>query len=82
MIHEVALDEGRVRVYASDNVRVAGVRVSVLDGEGNLVEQGEATGLAAALGWWVYTPGSPPKAGGKLAVEARDLAGNVTRVGK
>jgi hypothetical protein len=94
VIHEVALDEGRVRVYASDNVRVAGVRVSILDEQGKLLEQGEAAGPSTgfrqaqptssgcALGWWVYTPGRLSGAGEKLVVEARDLAGNVTRAEK
>jgi hypothetical protein len=82
VIHEVELGEGRVHIYASDNVRVAGVRVLILDGEGKLLEQGEAAGPSTGSGWWEYTPGRLPGAGGKLVVEARDLAGNVTRAEK
>jgi hypothetical protein len=86
VIRKVEVGEGRVRVFASDNVRVAGVRVSIVDGEGKLREQGEAvgpsTGSGCAAGWWEYAAGRLPGVGEKVVVEARDLAGNVTRAEK
>jgi hypothetical protein len=94
VIHKVEVGEGRVCVFASDNVRVAQVRVSILDGEGKLREQGEAAGPSTgfrqaqptssgcASGWWEYAAGRLPGVGEKLVVEARDLAGNVTRAEK
>jgi len=84
VIHKVEVGEGRVRVFASDDARVAGVRVSILDGEGKVREQGEAVGPVqpGSSGWWEYAAGRLPGVGEKLVVEARDLAGNVTRAEK
>ena len=42
VIHEIERRGGRVRVRASDDVMVAKVRVSILDEEGNLLEEGYA----------------------------------------
>jgi hypothetical protein len=50
---------------------VAGVQVLILDEQGKVVEKGEA--LRGEGDWWEYVP----TAEGKVAVEARDLAGNV-----
>lgn len=82
VIHKVEMAEGRVRVFASDNVRVAHVRVAIADGEGKVREQGEAVGPVSASGWWEYAAGRLPGVGEKVVVEARDLAGNVTRAEK
>lgn len=59
-----------VRIWATDDVQVAGVSVSVLDEEGRILEQGEA--LQARGDWWEYVP----SARGKIIVEAHDLPGN------
>jgi hypothetical protein len=59
-----------IRIWATDDVQVAGVSVSVLDEEGRILEQGEA--LQARGDWWEYVP----SARGKIIVEAHDLPGN------
>ena len=55
----------------TDDVRVAGVQVLVLDDEGNILEKGDAT--QGRGDWWEYLPSGE----GKVVVEARDLPGNV-----
>ena len=50
---------------------VAGVLI--LDEQGKVVEKGE--GIRGEGDWWEYVP----IAAGKVAVEARDLAGNVVK---
>ena len=62
-----------IRIWATDDVRVAGVQVLVLDEEGKIVEKGDAT--QGRGDWWEYIP----SAAGKVVVEARDLAGNKAR---
>ncbi len=59
-----------VRIWATDDVQVAGVSVSVLDEEGKVLEQGEA--VQGRGDWWEYVPA----AFGKIVAEARDLPGN------
>ena len=59
-----------IRIWATDDVQVAGVRVSVLDEEDKVLEQGEA--LQGRGDWWEYAPSS----NGKVMAEARDLPGN------
>ncbi len=59
-----------VRIWATDDVQVAGVSVSVLDEDGRVLEQGEA--LQGRGDWWEYMPSTA----GKVVVEARDLPGN------
>ena len=73
VIEHMYIVDGVVRVVAHDDVRVVGVRVTILDGEGKVLEKGEATLLDGDQ--WEYTP----TAMGKVLVEARDMAGNVTR---
>ena len=72
-IHEVTRAAGYIRVKASDNVQVMNVLVTILDEEGNTVEQGQATSLYGDF--WQYAA----SAEGKVIVEAFDLAGNITR---
>ena len=73
MIHRIERKAGRIRVEASDNVRVAQVRVAILDAQGETLEQGQAA--QAEGNWWEYVS----LKGGKVAAEAWDLAGNVAR---
>ena len=73
VIHRVERRGKTIRVQASDDVMVASVQVIVLDEKGKVVEKGE--GLRGEGDWWEYVP----TAAGKVAVEARDLAGNVVR---
>lgn len=64
---------GQVRVSAHDDTMVTRVTITILDEEGQPLEQGEA---AQVMGiWWDY----PAKNQGQIQVEAWDLAGNVTR---
>jgi hypothetical protein len=76
VIHEIERRDGRVRVTASDDVMVAKVQVSILDEEGNLLEQGYA-----ALPDPVHDPERweyASSAEGTVESTAWDLAGNRT----
>lgn len=65
--------DGLIRVSASDDVQVTKVVVTVLDQQGQPLEQGEAQ---LTLGvWWDYQAANR----GRVQVEAWDLARNVTR---
>lgn len=72
VIHEVVRKDGLVRIRASDNVKVASVRVSVLDESGRVSERREAREVDER--WWECAYNAE-----RIRVEARDLAGNVTR---
>jgi hypothetical protein len=72
VIQSVDIADGVIRILAHDDVRVVGVRVMILDGEGKVLEQGEAVLLDGDQ--WEYMP----TATGKVVVDARDMAGNVT----
>jgi hypothetical protein len=74
-IHEVTRLEGRIRVHASDNVHVKKVIVTLLDEQGETLEQGEAALIDRA--WWEYTTSATTA--GKVIVEAFDLVSNVTK---
>jgi hypothetical protein len=62
-----------IRVQAKDDVRVAGVQVMILNEQGKVMENEDAT--KGKGDWWEYTQ----TAEGKVIVEARDLAGNVVK---
>jgi hypothetical protein len=66
VIHKIEQEERRIRIWASDNVRVTSVQVTLLDEEGNAVEKGD---------WWEHVP----SAVGKVVADARDPAGNVVK---
>lgn len=74
VIHEIKREGSHMRIHATDNVLVTGVAVTVLGSDGNVLEKGEA--IKGDADWWVYAP----QATGKILAEARDLAGNVTKV--
>ena len=59
-----------IRIWATDDVQVAGVTVFVKDEKGEILEQGEA--VQGRGDWWEYAPSS----NGKVVAEARDLPGN------
>lgn len=59
-----------VRIWATDDVQVAGIQVSVLDEDGKVLEQGEA--VQGRGDWWEYVPSIH----GRIVVAARDLPGN------
>jgi hypothetical protein len=63
-----------IRVEASDNVMVTRVQVTIVDGEGKVVEKGNAINTEG--NWWEFVT----NASGKILAEAWDLAGN--EVGK
>ena len=71
VIFRIQWDDGRVRVSAYDDVMVTRVTVSILDENGQTLEQGEAELNA----WWEYQVATR----GIVCVEAGDMAGNVTR---
>jgi len=73
VIHHLERKGKSLRIQVTDDVMVAGVQVMVLDEKGKTVEKGE--GIKGKGDWWEYVP----TAEGKVVVEARDLAGNVTR---
>jgi hypothetical protein len=73
VIHEVTLQDGHVRVEATDNVLVTRVVITITDEQGNTLEQGEAALVSENA--WEYRTATP----GNLLVAAFDLAGNVTK---
>lgn len=74
VIHRIESKNGHIRVQASDNVLVTRVNVTILDHQGKVLELGEA--IEAKELWWEYVSAA---AGKTIVIEARDLAGNVTR---
>jgi hypothetical protein len=73
VIRRIEWHAGKVRVSAHDDVLVTGVTVTILDETGQCLEQGEAELWMDV--WWDYQAAHR----GTVRVEARDLAGNVTR---
>jgi hypothetical protein len=73
VIRRIEWHEGHIRVRANDDVMVTRVTVTILDDEGQRLEQGEAELMLGV--WWVYDAANR----GQIRVEAWDLAGNVTR---
>ncbi len=73
VIDHIEWHAGKVRVRAHDDVMVTGVTVSILGEDGVPLERGEAELWMGV--WWDYEAGHR----GRILVEARDLAGNVTR---
>ena len=76
VIHEIERRNGRVHVTASDDAMVAKVQVSILDQEGNLLEQGYAAqpDPLHAPERWEYAA----SAEGTVEATAWDLADNQT----
>jgi hypothetical protein len=70
VVHEVRREAGLVRVRASDDVKVARVRVSVLDEDGKVIEKLDAAQVDAD--WWEVGCDAE-----RVRVEVWDLAGNV-----
>jgi hypothetical protein len=73
VIHEVQRQSGRIRVNATDNVQVAKVLITILNEQGQTLEQGEAAQVNNA--WWEFETSTE----GKIIVETFDLAGNRTK---
>lgn len=64
--------DGRIRVGVRDNVMVTRVTLTILDPEGNILEQGDAELVNGV--YWEYQSTNR----GQIRVEAWDLPGNVT----
>ena len=71
-VHSVTRKDGCIVVAAFDNVQVTNVLVTISDGEGQILEQGQARMIYE--GRWEYDTTTQ----GKIRVEAQDLAGNIT----
>jgi hypothetical protein len=72
VIHDVSRRARCIRIDVTDNVYVAGVRVTISGGKGKVLEQGEA---GRVYGWWEFETQTK----GKILVEAWDQAGNLAR---
>ena len=70
VIHRLGRYGAAVRIWATDDVQVTGVSVSVLDENGRVLKQGEA--MQGRGDWRKDIPSSA----GKVVVEAGDLPGN------
>jgi hypothetical protein len=73
VIRRIEWHAGRIRVSASDDMLVTGVTITILDEAGQRLEQGAAE-LVLGVRWEYHAANR-----GQIRVEARDLAGNVTR---
>jgi len=75
VIHAIKWSKGSVRVTASDNILVTDVYIKILDGEGNVLEQGHARKVdpSYASEVWEYLSSTT---GGTIEATACDLAGN------
>jgi hypothetical protein len=71
----VAQEDGYILVEASDDVLVTRVKVTILDGEGRVLEAGEA--VREEGDWWAFVSRAEGKT---LIAEAWDLPGNVTKL--
>lgn len=72
VIHSIRRQNERILVNVTDNVLVAQVLVKVLGERGEILEQGQA--VPGNDSCWEYTAA----ANGKVLIEAKDLAGNIT----
>ena len=74
VIHRIDRRAGAIRVEAGDDVRVAKVRVKIVDENGKALEQGEAVQVDASKrsGWWEYATSTQ----GRVVAQAWDMAGN------
>ena len=73
VIHGVERRGEHIDIYASDDVGVAKVYVTITNEDGVTLEQGNAN--LAHKGWWNYET----EVHGNLLIEVFDRAGNVTR---
>ena len=77
VIERIERKGNSIRVTASDNIRVTEVRIRIVDMEGNVLEEGQASQVDPAEDpeRWEYLSDTP----GRLEITACDLAGNQTR---
>ena len=69
-------DGGTIRVRAQDDVMVEGVKVTIADETGTLLEEGEAVEGGAL--WWEYNTTQASATNMRVTAAARDLPGHVT----
>ena len=72
VIHHIKQESGRIFIEASDNVLVTKITVTILDAEGQPLEQGQAVQVNSLC--WEYVTSQA----GKVIVNAFDLPGNQT----
>ena len=67
-----------IRITASDDFEVAAVGVSISDGNGQTIEQGQAALSSMRCGQWIYTTAESLPPGTRIRVEATatDAPGN------
>lgn len=75
VIHAVTRQAGRIQVNATDNVQVAKVCLTIMDGQGQRLEHGESAQINGA--WWEFETAATTE--GQVIVEAYDSAGNCTK---
>ena len=69
-------DGGTIRVRAQDDIKVEGVKVTINDETGALLEEGEAQDMGAL--WWEYSTAQSAANNMRVTVSAKDLPGHVT----
>lgn len=70
---------GTIAVMATDDFKVSSVRISIIDADGAILEEGFAVAGAPGSDLWTYTTlNSVDIAGAKVSVQTYDLPGNVT----
>lgn len=74
VIHRILRKDGHILVHASDEIMVAGVKVTVRDANGQLLEVGDASQVEKD--WWQYTPQTE----GRVSASAWDIPGNKVRM--
>lgn len=69
-----------ITITATDDFRVTSVLVNITDGDGHLIEEGQAMLCEDVPDNWIYTAraANPVLPGTKVAVAASDKPGNVT----
>ena len=73
-IHRIERREGRILVEATDNIMVTRVRITILDHDRKILEQGEA--VRSKGDWWEF---APQFEGANIIAEAWDLPKHVTK---
>ena len=69
-------DGGTIRVRAQDDVKVEGVKITIMDESGAFLEEGEAQEVGAL--WWEYNTAQASATNMRVTAAARDLPGHVT----
>lgn len=76
VIHEVKREGLVLKIWASDNVMVTRVHVTVLGDDGAVLEKGEAMQEENSAERWKFLA----QQAGRAVIEVYDLAGNLTKV--